>query len=261
MRPRHATDRLPRALRRPRPAASRTGIVARTVRGGWKGFRAARGDARETLGPARRLGALAAAAACALLAAGCGGGSRQDAGEPAGTFAVRLVRASFPAKQTIARQAKLEMVVRNTGTRTVPNLAVTLDSFAYNSRYPELADRERPVWAIERGAGGVASPPVESEQISQPGGGQTAYVNTWAFGPLKVGASRTLSWRVVPVKSGSWTVHYTLAAGLAGKAKARLASGDPVHGKFAVQIAPAPALTHVNPSTGHVEAGQFPLSP
>jgi hypothetical protein len=199
--------------------------------------------------------------ACALLAAGCGGGSRQDAGEPAGTFAVRVVHASFPAKQTIARQAKLEMVVRNTGTRTVPNLAVTLDSFDYTSHYPELADRERPVWVIERGAGGAASPPVESEQVSQPGGGQTAYVNTWAFGALEAGASRTLSWRVVPVKSGSWTVHYTLAAGLAGKAKARLASGDPVHGQFAVQIAPAPPLTHVNPSTGHVEAGQFPLSP
>ncbi len=200
-------------------------------------------------------------AACATLFAGCGSGAKQDAGEPAGTFAMKVVHASFPTAQSIARQTKFELRVSNTGTRTVPDVAVTIDSFDYASNYPNLAADKRPVWAIERGPGAIAAPPVESEEISPPGGGQTAYVNTWALGALAPEETRTFIWRVVPVKAGSYTVHYTVAAGLAGKAKARLAAGGPVQGQFAVDIAPSPGLTHVNPSTGRVEAGQFPATP
>jgi hypothetical protein len=199
--------------------------------------------------------------ACALALGACGGGSRQDASEPSGTYKVKVLSASFPATQSIARQTSMALRVRNTGTRTVPNLAVTIDSFDYTSNYPELAVDKRPVWAIERGPGAAASPPVQTDEISPPGGGQTAYVNTWAFGALAPGATRLLTWHVVPVKSGTWTVHYTIAAGLAGKAKARTADGGPVQGQFAVDIAPAPKLTHVNPATGRVEVGQFPVSP
>jgi hypothetical protein len=200
-------------------------------------------------------------AAGALLVAGCGSGAQQDAGEPAGTFAMKVVHASFPTAQSIARQTRFELQVSNTGSRTVPNVAVTIDSFDYASTYPGLAADKRPVWAIERGPGAIADPPVESQEVSLPGGGQTAYVNTWALGALAPSKTRTFIWRVVPVKAGSYTVHYTVAAGLAGKAKARLSSGAPVQGQFAVDIAPAPGPTHVNPSTGHVEGGQFPAVP
>jgi hypothetical protein len=207
-----------------------------------------------------------ATAACALLVAGCGGGTRQDAGEPTGTFAMKVVHASFPSTQSIARQTRFALEVQNAGSRTAPNVAVTIDAFDYSSTYPELAAAKRPIWAIERGPGATASPPVESEQVSPPGGGQTAYVNTWALGALAPGKTRTFVWRVVPVKAGAYTVHYTVAAGLAGKAKAlddlrSVASGAPVQGQFAVNIAPSPKLTHVNPATGHVEVGQFPAVP
>jgi hypothetical protein len=197
----------------------------------------------------------------ALLLAGCGGGSRQDAGEPAGSFPMRVLRASFPTAQSIARPARFQLQVRNTGAHAVPNVVVTIDSFDYSSNYPELSDRRRPVWAIERGPGAVASPPVETENVSLPGGGQTAYVNTWAFGALAPGKTKTLVWEVVPVKAGSYTVHYALSAGLAGKAKARLESGAGIRGQFAVNIKGAPALKHVNPNTGRVEVGQFPAIP
>jgi hypothetical protein len=218
--------------------------------------------AREAPLRAPRAVALAlAAAACGLVFAGCGGGTRQDASELTGTFAMKVLHASFPSAQSIARPARFALEVENIGTGTVPNVAVTIDSFDYSSTYPELAADKRPVWAIEQGPGVVASPPVESEQISPAGGGQTAYVNTWALGALAPGKTRTFAWRVVPVKAGSYTVHYTVAAGLSGKAKARLASGAPVQGQFAVEIASAPKLTHVNPATGHVEVGQFPSSP
>jgi len=209
---------------------------------------------------------LGAVAVSALLAGGCGGGTRQDAHEATGSFPMEVVHASFPAHQSIARPSKLELRVRNTGRHTVPTVAVTVDSFEYTSDYPELADDKRPIWAIEQGPGPVAKPPVESEEVSLSGGAETAYVNTWAMGALAPGQTRDLTWRVVPVKSGTYTVRYTVAAGLSGKAKAvaqARSSGErsPVQGQFSVDIAPTPKVTHVNPSTGRVEVGQIPATP
>lgn len=194
------------------------------------------------------------------LLAGCGGGTRQDADEPEGNFRVRVVHASFPARQTIARPALMVLAFRNTSLRTIPNLAVTVDSFEYISKYPELASAKRPVWAIETGPGAVARPPVQSQEVTEGGAGQTAYVNTWALGPLAPGRLRTFIWKVTPVKSGLHVVHFIVSAGLSGRARAVLASGAPVHGAFLAHIAPAPPNNHVNPNTGAVEVGAYPTS-
>lgn len=229
------------------------------VRGGRKGFARVLRRARDAPHRASRMSACLLA--CALLAGGCGGGTRQDASEPTGTFAMKIVGARFPVAQTIARPTHMVLLVRNVGPRTVPNLAVTIDSFDYTSNYADLAANKRPVWVVERGPGAIAATPVESEQISPPGGGQTAYVNTWAFGPLAPGHTRALAWYVVPVKPGLWKVRYSVAPGLSGKSKARLPSSRLVNGAFLVHIAAAPPLTHVNPDTGRVEVGQFPASP
>ena len=199
--------------------------------------------------------------ASGLAVSGCGSGARQDAGEPAASFTMQIVRASFPARQAVARPTQLVLRVRNTGTRTVPNVAVTLDSLSYTEHFPELAANKRPVWAIERGPGGIAKPPVQSQEVSQLGGAQTAYVNTWALGPLAPGATQTFRWQLVPVKPGAHTVDFLVAAGLAGRAKARLPSGRPLAGRFTVFVAPAPPTPHVDPNTGRVVAGAFPATP
>jgi hypothetical protein len=204
-----------------------------------------------------RLAATAAVAVCAALATGCGGGARQDAHEAEGSFEMKVVKASFPSVQAVARPARLELQVRNTGAHTVPNVAVTVDSFSYTATTPELAANKRPIWAIEQGPGPKAPSPVESQEVSQPGGGQTAYVNTWALGPLAAGQTQTFSWRVIPVKAGRYTVSFAVAAGLSGKATAVLRSGGAVHGRFAVDIAPAPPTTHVDPRTGRIVTGAF----
>lgn len=197
-----------------------------------------------------------------LLLAGCGGGSRQDAGEKSATYQMKVLAASFPARQSVARPTRMTLLVRNTGSSTVPNVAITVDSFNYTSDYPGLAADKRPVWAIEQGPGPIARPPVETQEVSTPGGAETAYVNTWALGPLPAGGTRLFSWKVVPVKPGLHTVTYTVAAGLAGKARARLASGGAVAGRFNVEIAGAPAVTHVDPLTGRVVDGPaYPGSP
>ena len=220
----------------------------------------------------RPLGALLLAGAT-LLATGCGAGARQDASEPKATYRMRVVHASFPALQAIARPTTLVLSVRNTGLRTVPNVAVTLDSFYYTSTYPELAANKRPVWVVEAGPGAIPRRPVQSQAVSPPGGGQTAYVNTWALGPLAPGRVQTFLWRVVPVKAGLHTVRFAVSAGLAGNARAivsngpgllglrQAGSGSPVGGLFVVHVAPAPPLTHVDPNTGRVVPGARPLTP
>src|SRR4029077_933244 len=139
--------------------------------------------------------------AATVLAAGCGT-ARQDAHEAEGEFRVQVLGTSFPARQVISKPATFELRVENTGSRALPNIAVTIDSFSYASNYPKLASAQRPVWVVNVGPGPQPSTPVESETVSPPGGGQTAYVNTWALGPLAAGSTETFEWRVVPVKAG-----------------------------------------------------------
>jgi hypothetical protein len=196
--------------------------------------------------------------ALGMLASGCGG-TQRDAHEPTGTYAVEVVKARFPVKQAVARDTKLTLVVRNAGARTIPDVAVTLDSFYYTSTYPKLAANKRPVWIVNKGAGAISSRPVQTDELDPSSGGETAYVNTWALGALAPGTSRAFVWRVTPVKAGLHTVHYTVAAGLDGKALARLAGGGPATGSLVAQIAPEPPPTHVNPETGQIAAGPNPV--
>lgn len=193
-----------------------------------------------------------------VLASGCGEATR-NARETSGTYTVEIVRARFPAKQAIARDTKLALVVRNSGTATIPNVAVTLDSLNYASNYPHLSANTRPVWIVNTGPGAVSTRPVESEQVNPPGGGETAYVNTWALGALAPGASKAFVWEVTPVKAGVHSVRYAVSAGLDGKALARLEGGGLAAGKFVVAVAPAPPPTHVNPETGRVVPGRNPV--
>lgn len=208
------------------------------------------------------LPAALAIGATGLALSGCGGGARADAGEPSRTFNLAIVRQRFPAKQTIARPTELELQVRNDGSGTVPDVAVSVDSLNYASSHPGLADRSRPVWAIEQGPGPIAKPPVETQEVSVPGGAQTAYVNTWALGPLPAGQTRTFTWKLVPIKPGVHVVHFSFAAGLAGKARAALAGGGgAVQGAFTVDIAGKPPRSVVDPQTGRVQTGSAPAAP
>jgi hypothetical protein len=196
------------------------------------------------------------------LAGGCGG-TQRDAHEAQATYTVEVAQARFPAKQEISHDTQLALIVRNTGAQTIPNVAVTLDSFYYTSTYPKLSSSKRPVWIVNTGPGAIAAPPVRTEEVNPPGGGETAYVNTWALGALAPGKSRRFVWRVTPVKAGPHTVHYTVSAGLDGRALARLAGGERATGSFVAQVAPTPSPTHVNAETGQVAAGptRVPAAP
>jgi hypothetical protein len=193
-----------------------------------------------------------AAVALTGVAAGCGGGTRQDADEKSATYTVEVTKAQFPARQHLAEGARMSIVVRNRSRATIPDVGVTLgdeqgqEAFTMRSEQAGLADPNRPVWIVDRGPLRNAGPDYNPE------GGSTAYVNTWALGPLRPGASRRFTWKVTPIVAGSHTVKYRVNAGLDGKAKAQLASGDAPEGTFNVDVDEKPAQAHVDPETGAV---------
>jgi hypothetical protein len=192
--------------------------------------------------PRRRLAVLVASV---LAVAGCGG-ERQDADAPSGEFALEVTDASFPERQRISEPTTLRLEVENTGDRAVPNLAVVVEtaakegkapaSFAQDGDDPTLADSERPVWILDEG----------------PRGGDSAYTNTWAIGPLGRRQSRTVEWKLTAIKAGSYTVAWRLAPSLEGDVS--LADGR-TEGEFAVTISDRPVPARVN-EEGEVVRGE-----
>lgn len=191
------------------------------------------------MAPLSRITMRAFAAVAGLFGAfalgACGGGERQDAGEPSGTFPVS-VEASFPSSQRLAEPSRLVIAVTNTGQQAVPDVAVTVDGFASRSEQPALAARNRPVWIVDDG----------------PRGGGTAYANTWALGRLEAGSTRRFTWRVNAVRSGRHMLRWKVAAGLGGRAQARVEGDSTPSGQFSVAISDAAPDSHVDPATGDV---------
>lgn len=186
-----------------------------------------------------RIAAAPVAALAVLVVAGCGGGKRQDAAERAGTYRIAIVRSSFPVSQRIAQPARLVVEVRNMSRHTIPDIAVTVESFSARSEQPGLADSERPVWIVDR----------------PPTGGATAYTNTWALGRMAAGETKRFVWRVTPVAAGTHRLRFRVAAGLNGRAKAVLAGDRAPERELTVRVSSRPAAARVNPDTGAVERG------
>ena len=163
------------------------------------------------------------ALACLIAVAGCGGGGRQDENEPKGNFAVEVMDASFPDQQRLAQSSNLSIMVRNAGDETVPNIAVTIAGLDYRATQPGLANPERPQFAVNAVPREIGGFPEAKD--ATPDGCDTAYVNTWACGPLKPGAQRTFEWKLTPVKAGPYKISWRVVAGLNGKAKAVASTG------------------------------------
>jgi len=202
-----------------------------------------------------------AALALALGLTACGGGESQDANEPSGDFPVNA-KASFPDHQQLVQNADLELNVDNVGDETIPNLAVTIhttpsptpagepksdSAFDIRVDEPNLADPNRPVWILEYRYPKLIAPGDSRKDLNktESAGAAAAQTDTFQFGALNSGDSRRIVWRVTPVRIGAYTVHYEVAAGLYGKARAVTAGGSPVKGEFEVRIKGKPPETCV----------------
>lgn len=200
-----------------------------------------------------------------LVLAGCGGGARQDAGAPSGNFPVAVTTATFPGAQRLSERTHLVLAVRNIGSETIPNVAVTIcngtcaypappgegtgaAAFAQDLQMEGLANPSRPVWVVDRppGACNAGCRRGSGDGSGSPGGAVTAYSNTWALGALAPGQTVTFDWAVTAVVPGRHVVAWEVAAGLNGKAKAVTSSGSLPQGKFTVLIHTVPSPSYVN---------------
>jgi hypothetical protein len=200
---------------------------------------------------------IVAGIASSVLLVACGSQQRQDATEPAGTFPVQVTTASFPASQRLSQHTHLVIAVRNTGSRPLPDVAVTIadpkrgatvQAFQQYLSMPGLASHSRPVWIIDRPPGQCSGPQGYGCSSGGAGGAVTAYANTWALGALKPGATATFDWSLTAVAAGTHAIRYEIAAGLNGKAKARLAGGGIPTGTFRIKISARPAQAYVQDS-------------
>jgi hypothetical protein len=180
----------------------------------------------------------AALAAVALTLAGCGG-ERQDAGDEAATYTVQLLAADFPERQHLADEPQLQIIVRNTSGRTIPNLTATIESagegtqaaaFGRLNEQAGLASRSRPAWIVDAG----------------PHSGDTAYADTWAVGPVRADSDGAFVWHLTAIKPGRYRLTYRLSGSLGGKARIVFDDrGEPARGSFDVEIGRAPAQARV----------------
>jgi hypothetical protein len=199
----------------------------------------------------------------AVAVAGCGGGQRQDATEPSGNFPVQVTTAKFPGHQKLAESKYLVLNIKNAGSQTIPDLAVTINTVAkgtpnlkspatstgsgqgsFNIRVdePNLASHFRPVWVLEQHYPKLITDkyPLDKIEKAPTAGAEAAQTDTFQFGSLPSGDKKDIAWRVTPVRAGTYTVHYEVAAGLTGNARAVTPDGSPVKGEFEATISAKP---------------------
>jgi hypothetical protein len=214
-------------------------------------------NAKSALGSGLRSWAFIALLATSLTLglSACGSEERQDESEPSGEYPVEVVSSKFPLSQRLAETTDLKLGIENTGDETIPNLAVTIftddgavGSFSIREDNPALANPNRPVWILENKFPRIEGDP--APEGSSPG--TVAQTNTFGFGELPAGERLDLTWKLTPVKAGTYTVNYELAAGLYGNAKAIDSSGAQPKGKFLVTITDKPPEASVN-DAGQVE--------
>jgi hypothetical protein len=188
----------------------------------------------------------------AALLAGCGTGPRQDKDEPKGKFPVQVVSATFPKAQKLAKDSKMTIVVRNAGTKRVPNISVTVkcpgqtpqgsagsaggagspaEGFNYRTSFPGVADPARPQFVVNTIP--TRTPRNYDQGRLDPIERTSAYVSTFPLGPLGAGRTATFTWDVTAVHGGPYRICWRVNAGLDGKAKAVASqAGEPISGEF-----------------------------
>ena len=164
----YATSRITRKPPTGRPARGRS--PARSWAGACGSVAASEGEEVRMM---PRGAAIAAALLAATVASGCGGGERQDV-ERAGRapITVQVTRARLPAPAGSRRDRAVLRRRPQPRDRDGPERRDDRRRLRQPGRAcPGAADPQRPIWIINAG----------------PIGGRTAYVNTWALGPLKPG--------------------------------------------------------------------------
>ncbi len=206
----------------------------------------------------------------ALGVSGCGAiptGGPQDVDEPPGRYPVEIQGASFPADQKLGRRSTLEIIVRNTGRRVIPNIAVTLGAnanegkndpdgrvgtFYRRRRDRDLADPNRPQFVLNKAPIDYVRQKTRPEgsliegEVRAASGDDPTYVDTYDLGRLGPGRAAKFRFNVTAVEAGPYEIIWRVVAGLDGRAKAVLANGDIPRGRFTSAIKRDPPRSRVD---------------
>ncbi len=151
----------------------------------------------------------------------------------------------------------MQLGIRNSGQKAIPALTVSVNvagkegsaasiPFAIRDPQPGLAQPDRPIWVLSAKYPRLAG-------SSEPAGASTSGVKTYDFGRVKPGETVDAVWKLNAVRTGKYTLLYSVGAGLGGQAKAETAAGTKPGGSFAVRITEASPDTIVTDSGEVVE--------
>ncbi|MBA2765037.1 MAG: hypothetical protein H0U42_10210 [Thermoleophilaceae bacterium] len=191
-----------------------------------------------------------------LALTACGEQSEDDT---AGEFEVKVVDATFPDDQKLARNSDLTIEVENSGSETIPDIAVTVNGFNYELTEPgdaelpdpSVADPERPRFIVNRSpieflpAQKRVDPSLVDREVAPPYGRQTAFVNTYTLGELPAGESAVFRWNVTAVQPGPYDLEWTVDAGTGPDTKAVDSGGSAPSGGFSGVVEDAPVEARI----------------
>lgn len=147
------------------------------------------------------------ALALTLALGGCGGGERQDANAPSGTWKVSVLEWHFPKDQPLGTPQNFTIKVRNDDSKTIPQLILTIDGLKRVVYQPGAASDVRPNWLPKDVQYATVTPYNSPLALS------------YDLGALDPGAVRTYTINLSPLRRGTHKVGYRLAPALFGDNK------------------------------------------
>lgn len=159
---------------------------------------------------ARHLRQIAAVMLCvftAALATGCGGQPRQDKDAPTGNWEVTVLDWQFAEKQPLGEPQDFVLKVRNSDTRAIPQLIVTIGGLRETVYQPGAATDVRPIWMLKEPDYANVTP--YNAKLSQ----------SFNLGKLEPGETATYTVNLTPLRRGRHEVTYRLSPALFGENK------------------------------------------
>lgn len=176
-----------------------------------------------------RVIALTVALVLAFAVSGCGGGDRQDADAPTGTWKVTVLDWDFPKLQALGTPQNFVLRVRNDDTRAIPDLVVTIEGLKTFVKQPGGASLVRPIWLTSEVNYANATP--YNSPLAQ----------SFNLGPLEPNETSVYTVNLTPLRRGEHEVSYRLAPSLFGDNKIVNAADDtPATDSRIVAIDPTP---------------------
>jgi hypothetical protein len=134
----------------------------------------------------------------------------------------------FPKRQFLGTPTNFTLRVRNTDTRDIPQLIVTIDGLRTEVKQVGAASEVRPIWLTQE---------VDYANVTPY---NSALASSYNLGTLAAGDVKTYTVKLTPLRRGNHKVSYALAGDLFGKAEIVDPDDAPAEDSRTVAIDPTP---------------------